>query len=522
MLGQARAVLDARLAAFAAEIDRRSARELGKDGLAQSSGLRSGAELVQQVTGTSRGEAARLVRVGGLLETAQHVAPAAPDADAEPSERSVEYLAGLSGSWEAPVAVAVRNGWLSAADGDALVTALGTPPGPQHAPLWRDAVLELVQAAWESGWRAEELARAARRLRASLDARTAQADAHARFEARSLKRAERADGMIRYDLLLDPESDQRFWAPLTLRLGPRTGGPRFRDAAEIQRAKELELDPRSNEQLLVDEFLTLFTTGVNASPHEVFGDHDTTVTLTLTPADLTRARTAQNVLARHHTGDHTHCPTPAGTFGQHPCPGGTGGADGSGHAADHGPGHGRPGPRARHDTGHGTTATGSRACPGPEVGLAWLDGVPDPVPATTALAGLCAGVFTTLLLDPDGKALDAGRDQRVFTRLQRRALAARDGGCLFPGCSRPPSGCEAHHINPWSESIQNHKTETKDGVLLCRYHHLSLHNHGARITRHNTTYTLHWPGQPPLTLHHKSGIRTHLETQTPQTRNDTG
>ncbi|WP_027479092.1 DUF222 domain-containing protein, partial [Gryllotalpicola ginsengisoli] len=210
-LSGVQARLSAAIAVRAAEIDRRSARELGKDGLAQASGLRSGAELVQQVTGTSRGEAARLVRVGGLLETAQHVAPAAPDADAEPRERPVEYLAGLPGSWDAPVGVAVRNGWLSAADGDALVTALGTPPGPQHAPLWRDAVLELIHAAWESGWRAEELARAARRIRASLDARTAERDAQARFEARSLKRAERADGMIRYDLLLDPESDQRFW-----------------------------------------------------------------------------------------------------------------------------------------------------------------------------------------------------------------------------------------------------------------------------------------------------------------------
>ncbi|WP_242419678.1 HNH endonuclease signature motif containing protein, partial [Frankia sp. CpI1-P] len=32
----------------------------------------------------------------------------------------------------------------------------------------------------------------------------------------------------------------------------------------------------------------------------------------------------------------------------------------------------------------------------------------------------------------------------------RRALAARDRGCTFPGCDRPPSWCEAHHVIHWT------------------------------------------------------------------------
>ena len=41
--------------------------------------------------------------------------------------------------------------------------------------------------------------------------------------------------------------------------------------------------------------------------------------------------------------------------------------------------------------------------------------------------------------------LDLGTPQRLATPTQRRNLALRDGGCLFPGCERPPAVCEAHH-----------------------------------------------------------------------------
>ncbi|KYH43986.1 HNH endonuclease signature motif containing protein [Branchiibius sp. NY16-3462-2] len=66
--------------------------------------------------------------------------------------------------------------------------------------------------------------------------------------------------------------------------------------------------------------------------------------------------------------------------------------------------------------------------------------------------------------------LDLGREQRLFNRAQRRALAHRDRGCAFPGCDRPPSWTEVHHITPWA---RGGKTSIKHGVLLCsRHHHL--------------------------------------------------
>src|SRR5690606_4902668 len=70
---------------------------------------------------------------------------------------------------------------------------------------------------------------------------------------------------------------------------------------------------------------------------------------------------------------------------------------------------------------------------------------------------------------------------------QRVALAARDGGCRFPDCDRPPSWTEAHHIVPWSHGG---RTDVADGVLLCRHHHMMLHNNGWRIVREHADYTL--------------------------------
>jgi hypothetical protein len=423
----------------AADIDRRSARELGAAGLAQSNGVRNGPELVQRLTGSSIAEAKRLVRTGELLGTAEAVAPAEP---AGPGPRDLDALRALPGGWDAPVAVAVRNGWLSAAQGEALRAGLRGPRTPGFAEAWRTAMLDLIDEAWAAEWTAEDLNRAAERVRATLDARAAEADAKARFEARSLKRRRLRSGNWKWDLELDPETDAALRGPLSKRLSPRLGGPRFRTESEIARAAELEHDSRTNEQLLVDEFTGIFTAGVAAEAERGgFGKAEPHVSIVVTTDDLRKAKE-------------------------------NGGGEG-------------------------------------EAGVAWVGGG-QAISAKAALRAICDGTFTPVLFDATGKAIDVGKDQRVFTARQRRAMAVRDGGCLWPGCTRPPGECEAHHDNPWGESPLNHKTETKDGILLCKFHHLNVHNSGARVTRQGSVYFLHWPGRAPVPLSSKSGVMTQL------------
>jgi hypothetical protein len=114
-------------------------------------------------------------------------------------------------------------------------------------------------------------------------------------------------------------------------------------------------------------------------------------------------------------------------------------------------------------------------------GLGRIEGVDQPVSMATVERIACAEGTVALAFDDDGQALNVGREQRLYTRRQRVALAARDGGCRWTGCDRPPSWCEAHHIQHWKRDVG--RTDLADGILLCRHHHMLLHNNGWEIGR---------------------------------------
>jgi hypothetical protein len=117
-----------------------------------------------------------------------------------------------------------------------------------------------------------------------------------------------------------------------------------------------------------------------------------------------------------------------------------------------------------------------------------LEGQTGAVSIATVERQACATGIVPILFDAAGQPLDVGRDQRLFTARQRIALAARGGGCRFPGCERPPSWCEAHHIEHWYRD--EGCTDVADGVLLCRHHHLLVHNNGWRIARAGARYAV--------------------------------
>ena len=131
-------------------------------------------------------------------------------------------------------------------------------------------------------------------------------------------------------------------------------------------------------------------------------------------------------------------------------------------------------------------------------GQGWIEGHPDAVSVATVERRACTAGTITLTVDghPDnaGQPLNLGRERRLFSRAQRLALAARDGGCRWPGCERPPSWCEAHHIQHWQRD--HGKTDIADGILLCRHHHLLAHNNGWEIERAGPSYQLIPPSGP--------------------------
>ena len=82
------------------------------------------------------------------------------------------------------------------------------------------------------------------------------------------------------------------------------------------------------------------------------------------------------------------------------------------------------------------------------------------------------------LTERDGRTLDVGRKTRSIPPSLRRALAARDRGCRFPGCDR--ARVDAHHIQHWARGGD---TSLDNLVHLCRHHHGLVHEGGFTVER---------------------------------------
>ena len=84
-----------------------------------------------------------------------------------------------------------------------------------------------------------------------------------------------------------------------------------------------------------------------------------------------------------------------------------------------------------------------------------------------------------VVLNDAGGILAYGQSKRFATAAQTTALRARDGGCTFPGCDRPPEWCERHHVLPWS---RGGPTDIDNLTLLCGYHHHNFEQWGWQVS----------------------------------------
>jgi len=115
-------------------------------------------------------------------------------------------------------------------------------------------------------------------------------------------------------------------------------------------------------------------------------------------------------------------------------------------------------------------------------GVAWLDDVDEPVSLSTLGELRCGGETRRALVSDGGAVLSLGRTERLFTDAQVVALAIRDGGCIWPHCTAPPSWCDAHHVQFWRDGGG---TDVANGALLCPAHHRLLHGSEFRLRMHN-------------------------------------
>ena len=85
------------------------------------------------------------------------------------------------------------------------------------------------------------------------------------------------------------------------------------------------------------------------------------------------------------------------------------------------------------------------------------------VSAETARRLACDAAMVTMKHGTGGEILDVGRRTRTISPALRRALAARDRQCRFPGCQN--RRCDSHHVQHWADGGA---TRLDNLVLLCR------------------------------------------------------
>ena len=103
-----------------------------------------------------------------------------------------------------------------------------------------------------------------------------------------------------------------------------------------------------------------------------------------------------------------------------------------------------------------------------------------PISSTSLQRMACDCSVTRVLLNQESVTIDVGRSKRVISGAARKALAARDGHCRWPGCERPASWCDGHHLVHW---IHGGVTDLDNLVLLCRRHHRMVHEGGWQLIK---------------------------------------
>jgi len=103
-----------------------------------------------------------------------------------------------------------------------------------------------------------------------------------------------------------------------------------------------------------------------------------------------------------------------------------------------------------------------------------------PISSTAIQRMACDCSVTRVLLSQESLVVDVGRSKRVIGGAMRKALQMRDEHCKWPGCERPPSRCDGHHLTHW---IEGGPTNLDNLVLLCRRHHRMVHEGGWQVIR---------------------------------------
>jgi hypothetical protein len=103
-----------------------------------------------------------------------------------------------------------------------------------------------------------------------------------------------------------------------------------------------------------------------------------------------------------------------------------------------------------------------------------------PLPSATVQRLACDSSVMRVLFEADSLPIDVGRSRRLVDGGLRKALAVRDKHCQWPGCERPASWCDGHHLVHW---VDGGETNLENTVLLCKRHHRMVHEGGWKLIK---------------------------------------
>ncbi|MFP7833924.1 DUF222 domain-containing protein [Marisediminicola sp. LYQ134] len=405
-------VIDALRVAVAGELAERSRVELAGDSLARRLGHSTPAHLLEQHTRVSPSEAARRLRLAAGL-------------------RPRRELGGrLSPPSYPAVAEAVAEGEVGADAARAIIRCLDSASSSADPADVDRAERALVDVARSDC--ADLVSMHALAWREAIDPDGAEPRDEDLRQRRGFTLGRETNGMTRGTLVLDPQSAALVRSMLSHGTDPGRE-PQFIDEADERTGTtvtptpdgdlvETLADPRTREQRRLDVLIGTITAGL-------------------------RSRDTERAVPTEAA--------PTGAVSTGAVPRG---------AATAGPGSLRP------MTAVMAVITLDELRSG--VGAGWLDDVTEPVSAPTVRTMACDAGFRPVLVGDAGEILHFGRTRRLFSAAQRKALAVRDGGCVWPRCMAPPSWCEAHHVTEWEHGGT---TDIANGALLCSAHHHLLH-----------------------------------------------
>jgi hypothetical protein len=103
-----------------------------------------------------------------------------------------------------------------------------------------------------------------------------------------------------------------------------------------------------------------------------------------------------------------------------------------------------------------------------------------PVSTATVQRIACDCSVMRVVLDGESMIVDVGRSKPKIHGSLRKALWLRDKHCQWPGCERPASWCDGHHVWHW---IHGGPTDLDNLTLLCKRHHRLVHEGGWQLVR---------------------------------------